>query len=90
MMATSEISKEKKQAIITLIQSIQKMSRTLKVSLGAVPKTIKCCDETGSNEDRHRKGRPKVTSAAEDKFISYQPQSSSNRQISTSTVQWRL
>uniref|UniRef100_A0A8K9V721 Troponin T, slow skeletal muscle n=1 Tax=Oncorhynchus mykiss TaxID=8022 RepID=A0A8K9V721_ONCMY len=27
-----------------------------------------------SHEDRHRKGRPRVTSAAEDKFISHQPQ----------------
>uniref|UniRef100_A0A4W5MS82 Uncharacterized protein n=1 Tax=Hucho hucho TaxID=62062 RepID=A0A4W5MS82_9TELE len=26
-------------------------------------------DESGSHEDRHRKGRPKVTSAAEDTFI---------------------
>ncbi|CDQ71652.1 unnamed protein product [Oncorhynchus mykiss] len=26
-------------------------------------------DETGSHEDSHRKRRPRVTSAAEDKFI---------------------
>jgi hypothetical protein len=39
------------------------MSRTLKVSTSAVAKTIKCYDETGSHEDRHRKV------AAEDKFI---------------------
>ena len=32
-------------------------------------KTIKRNDETGSHEVRHRKGRPRVTSAAEDKFI---------------------
>ncbi|CDQ68847.1 unnamed protein product [Oncorhynchus mykiss] len=48
-------------------QSIRKMSRTLKVSSSAVAKTIKRYDETGSHEDRHRKGRPRVTSAAEDK-----------------------
>jgi hypothetical protein len=35
----------------------------------AVAKTIKHCDETGSHEDRHRKGRPRVSSASEDKFI---------------------
>ena len=35
----------------------------------AVAKTIKRYDETGSHEDHYRKGRPRVTSAAEDKFI---------------------
>ena len=35
----------------------------------AVAKTIKCYDETGSHEDSHRKGRLRVTSAVEDKFI---------------------
>jgi hypothetical protein len=71
----------------------------LKVSSSAVAKTIKRYDETGSHEDRHRKGRPRVTSAAEDKFIRVNctsdcspiaSQSSSNRHISTSTVQRRL
>ena len=74
---------------------------------GAVAKTIKSY-ETGSHEDRHRKGRPRVTSAAEDKFIRVTSlwnrqltapqiaaqiiasQSSSNRHISTSTVQSTL
>jgi hypothetical protein len=45
------------------------MSRTLKVPSRAVTKTIKHYNETGSHEDRHRKGNPRVTSAAEDKFI---------------------
>ena len=39
------------------------------MSPSAVAKTIKHYDETGSHEDRPRKGRPRVTSAAEDKFI---------------------
>ena len=47
----------------------RKMSRTLKVSSSAVAKTLKRYDETGAHEDRHRKGRPRVNSAAEDKFI---------------------
>jgi transposase len=47
----------------------QKMSKTLKVSSSAVTKTIKRYDKTGSHEDHHRKGRPRVTSAAEDKLI---------------------
>ncbi|CAJ0945312.1 unnamed protein product [Ranitomeya imitator] len=34
-----------------------------------VAKTIKLYKETGSHEDRPRKGRPRVTSASEDKFI---------------------
>jgi hypothetical protein len=36
-------------------------------SAGARP--IKRYDETGFHEQRHIKGRPRVTSAAEDKFI---------------------
>jgi hypothetical protein len=36
----------------------------LKVSSSIVAKT-KCYDETGCHEDRHRKGRPRVSSAAE-------------------------
>jgi transposase len=47
-------------------QSIWKMSRTFKVFSSAVAKTIKRYDETSSDEDRNRKGRPRVTSAAED------------------------
>ena len=43
--------------------------KTSKVSSSAVAKTIKRYDETGSHEDHHRKGRPSVTSAAEDTFI---------------------
>jgi transposase len=77
-------------------QSIRIISRTSKVSSSAVAKTIKRYDETGSHEDRHRKRRPRVTYAAEDKFIVTSlaaqinaSQSSSNRHISTSTVQKR-
>ena len=72
MARRAQISKEKRQCIITLRhegQSIQKMSRTLKVSSSAVTKNIKRYDKTGSHEDRHRNGRPRVTSAVEDKFI---------------------
>ena len=92
MARTAQISKEKQQSIITLGhegQSIRNISRTLKVSSSAVAKTIKCCDETGSHEDRHRKGRPRVTSAAEDKFIrvtSLRNCRPKVRHISTSTV----
>ena len=48
--------------------------RTLKVSSSAVAKSIKSYDQTSSHEDRHRKGKLRVTSDVEDKFISYQPQ----------------
>jgi transposase len=48
---------------------LRTLLRTLKVSSSAVAKTIKRYDETGSCEERHRKGRPRVNSAAEDKFI---------------------
>ena len=73
MARTAQISKGKRQSSITLRhegQSIWKMSRTFKVSSNAMAKIIKHYDETGSHEDRHRKGRPRVTSAAEDKLIS--------------------
>jgi hypothetical protein len=40
----------------------------LKVSSSAVTKT-RNYDDTGSHEDWNRKGRPRVTSAAEDKFM---------------------
>ena len=71
----------------------------MNVSPSAVTKPIKRYDESGSHEDRHRNGRPRVTSAAEDKFIRVTSlknskqiltQSSSNRHISTSTVLRRL
>ena len=103
MSSTAQISKEKQQSIITLrheSQSMWKISRTFKVSSSAVAKNIKRYDETGSQErkTRHRKGRPRVTSAAEDKFIrvtslrNHSPNklSSSNRYISTTIVQRRL
>jgi len=66
------VGKEKRQSIITLRnegQSVRKISRTLNVSPSAVAKNIKRYDETGSHEDRPRKGRPRATSVAEDKFI---------------------
>jgi transposase len=72
MARTTQISKEKLQSIITLRhegQSIRKMSRSLNVSSSAVVKTIKHFDDTGSHEDHLRKGRPRVTSSAEDKYI---------------------
>jgi hypothetical protein len=43
--------------------------KNLKVYLSAVAKITKRFDETVSHEDRHRKWKPRVTSAAEDKFI---------------------
>ena len=49
MATTAQISKEKRQPIITLRlegYSIRKMSRTLKVSSSAVAKNIKGYDET--------------------------------------------
>ena len=50
-------------------KSIREITITFKVSSSAVAKTIKRYDETGSHEDRQRNGRPRVTSAIEDKFF---------------------
>jgi hypothetical protein len=64
---------EKRLSLITLrheSQSIRKMLRTLKVSLIAVTKKIKLYDETE---------RPRVTSAAENKFIRVTRNCSTNK-----------
>ena len=53
------------------------------ISLSAIAKTIRRYDETDSHEDRHGKGRPRVTSAAEDTFIEL-PASEIAAQIKTS------
>jgi transposase len=52
-----------------LVSQSRNISRSLNVSSSAVTETIKSYNETGSHEDCHRKGRPRVTSAAEDMFI---------------------
>jgi transposase len=73
MARTAQISKAKQQSIITLRfegQSIRKISKSLKVSSSAVAKPSSAMMKL-SHEDRHRKGRPRVTSAAEDKFIRF-------------------
>ena len=83
----TQLSKEKRQSIITLRQegqSIRKISRTFNVSSSAVAKTIKRYDETGSHESRPRKGRPRVTSAAEDKSITVT--SLRNRQLTAPQI----
>jgi hypothetical protein len=46
-----------------------KVNQCRKFQVSSSAKIIKRCDETVSNEEHHRKGRPRVTSAAEDKFI---------------------
>jgi transposase len=51
-------------------QSMRNISRTLKVSSSTVAKTIKLYEETGSHENRHRKGRSRDTSDAEEEFTS--------------------
>ena len=68
----NSLNKQREMKVIITLrpgQLIWKMSRTLKVSSSAVAKTIKRYDESSSHEDRHRKGRPRVTSDADDKFI---------------------
>ena len=98
MARTAQISKEKRQSTINLRhgQSIWNISRTLKVSSSAFAKTIKPYDETGSHEDRHRKGRPRVKFIRVTSLRNCSPDtvnashSSSNRHISTTTVQRRL
>ena len=72
MARTKQLTKEKRVAIITLRnegQSVRKIAKTLNVSPSGVAKTIKRYNETGTHEDRPRKGRPRVTSASADTFI---------------------
>ncbi|CDQ71618.1 unnamed protein product [Oncorhynchus mykiss] len=68
MTRTAQISKEKRQSIITLRHERQSI---LKVSSSAVAKTIKRYDETGSHKDRHRKGRPRSEGKAANKCSAY-------------------
>jgi hypothetical protein len=70
MERAAQISKEKQQSIIILTptdQSTGKMSSFFKCS--SKNRYDKRYDETSSHEDRHRKVRHRVMSAAEDKFI---------------------
>jgi hypothetical protein len=60
------------------------MSRSLKVSSSVIAKTTMHYDETGSHEDRYKKGRPRVTTAAEDKFMKKLPASEIAAQINAS------
>ena len=67
MARTAQISKEKQQSIVTLRGSVN--LENVKDFESSEAKTIKRYDETGSDKDHHRKGRPRVTSAAEDMFL---------------------
>ena len=71
MARTNQLSKEKRQSIITLGTGPVSLEncKNIKCVPSVVAKTIKRYDETGSHEDHPRKGRPRVISAAEDKFI---------------------
>ena len=94
MARTIQISKEKWQSIITWRHhSIQNISRTFKVSSSAVAKTIKRYDETGK-EDPEVPLLQRISSlewpASDIAAQINASQCSSNRHISTSTVQRRL
>ena len=77
MARTAQISKEKRQSIITLrheSQSIRNISRTLKVSSSAVAKTSKLYDETVSHENPELPLLQRISS-------SYQPQKLQPKQM---------
>lgn len=91
MAKNAQLSKEKRQSVITLRregQSLRQIARTLQVSVSAVAKTIKRVEETGTHEDRTRSGRPKATSESENKFI--RVTSLRNRQLSARDIQAQL
>jgi hypothetical protein len=60
-----------------------KFQELRKFHSSADAKIFKRYEETGSHEDRHSNGRPRVTSDTEDKFIRV-------TSLSASTVQRRL
>jgi hypothetical protein len=86
MSRTAQIYKEKITVhYFKTLRSVNLENYELRVSSSsAVAKTIKRYEETGSHEDRHRKGRPRVASAAEDKFIRELPASEIAAQINAS------
>ncbi|CAJ0966938.1 unnamed protein product [Ranitomeya imitator] len=73
MVEDMEISVQELQSILNRImskrQSVRKIGKTFESVPKCSGKTIKRYKETGSHEDSPRKGRARVTSASEDKFI---------------------
>lgn len=68
----SNLSPEKRQSIVTLRgegYSFREIAKKVTVSYTAVRSAIVRYNETGKNNDRARKGRPKATSKSQDKFI---------------------
>lgn len=91
MAKRTQLSREKREAVVTLRkegQTLRQIAKTLQVSVSAVAKTIKRVEETGTHEDRARSGRPKVTSESENKFI--QGISLSEGQLSAPKIQAKL
>ena len=71
-MGKRQLSAEKRAAIISLHtagHSMHQIAKQEHVSLGSVHYTVMRYVTTHSNKDRYRKGRPKVTSKSEDKYL---------------------
>ena len=72
MARSKEISLETRQSVVVLQSegySMRAIAKKLKISLHGVHSCLARKAETGSNIDRKRCGRPKMTSQAEDKHI---------------------
>lgn len=82
------LSIELRSAINTLREekyTIREIARRLNIPPSTVSDTILRKDQTGSNRDRSRSGRPRVTSKAEDKYIVVV--SKRNRRITAPEIQ---
>ena len=67
-----ELNIETRSAIVTLRKeghTIREIAKKVKIPQSTVGYTLKRFDQTGGNSSRKRRGRPKVTTRAEDKYI---------------------
>lgn len=72
MARNKEISSDIRQSVIVLRQenySYREIAKKLSISVNAVMTTLQRYAKTGSNKDRKRSGRPRVTSKSEEKHL---------------------
>ena len=72
MAKTKRLSLETRQSVAVLRSegySLRNIAKKLKISYKGVHYCLARREQTGSNQDRKRTGRPKCTTAQEDKYI---------------------
>jgi transposase len=73
MARNKDLSSETRQSILVLRNedySMREIYKKLKISYNAVYSSLHRTAQTGSNQNRKRRGRPQCKSEQEDKYIS--------------------